>query len=224
MSPMSNVNRKKRTPPKGLVREKRSVLLELPDHKLLPLRYTLARGPRRTYTLLVSARGDLELRVPTRTPEHEINRILTERSEWIVKTMKTMSEKDAVRQAERPHLTGEERARTIRESVRRLRPILEDRIRWYEPMLPSGHIPITRICIRDQKTRWGSCSSKGTLSFNWKLYLAPPQCLDYVVVHELCHLVEMNHSPAFWQLVDSIMPDYRTWQNWLRENGHTLDV
>lgn len=221
---MSNIYRKKYTAPRQLVRERRSILLELPDHTLLPLDYTLARGPRRSYTLVVSEHGELELRVPRQTPEYEISRILRERSAWIVKTMRTMSEKDSVRQAERPHLTDEERARTIRESVRRMKPLLEDRIRTYEPMLPENHRPITRVTIRDQKTRWGSCSSKGTLSFNWKLYLAPPQCLDYVVVHELCHLVEMNHSPAFWSLVESIMPDYRTWKKWLRENGHTLDL
>ena len=79
-----------------------------------------------------------------------------------------------------------------------------------------------RITIRDQKTRWGSCSAKGTLSFNWRLMLAPPAVLDYVVVHELCHLTHMDHSPAFWQAVAAVCPDYRIHRKWLKEHGHEL--
>lgn len=75
-----------------------------------------------------------------------------------------------------------------------------------------------KITIREQKTRWGSCSSKGNLNFNWKLILMPREVLDYVVVHELAHRKEMNHSRAFYQVVESIMPDYKIWQNWLREH------
>ena len=81
-----------------------------------------------------------------------------------------------------------------------------------------------RIRIAGQKTRWGSCSSNKTLSFNWKLMLAPPKVLDYVVVHEICHLREMNHSPRFWALVESLMPDYKQQRKWLKENGHTLEL
>ena len=80
------------------------------------------------------------------------------------------------------------------------------------------------ISIRDQKTRWGSCSSKGNLSFSWRLILAPPKVLDYVVVHELCHRKEMNHSPRFWVLVESMIPDYKTHRKWLKENGEKLTI
>lgn len=100
--------------------------------------------------------------------------------------------------------------------------LLEARIAYYEPMLPAEHIRITRVRVAMQRTRWGSCSSRGTLSFNVRLYLAPPEALDYVVVHELCHLVHMNHSKEFWALVESIMPDYKVWRRWLRENGNSL--
>jgi len=79
-----------------------------------------------------------------------------------------------------------------------------------------------RVTIREQKSRWGSCSRKGNLNFNWKLIMAPPQALDYVVVHELCHLYEFNHSPRFWALVAAQQPDYEVWKKWLKE--HTEDL
>lgn len=81
-----------------------------------------------------------------------------------------------------------------------------------------------KITIRGQYTRWGSCSSSGTLSFNWRLMLAPPRVLDYVVVHELCHLKHMDHSRDFWNAVAKIMPDYKEHRTWLKINGAQLFV
>lgn len=82
----------------------------------------------------------------------------------------------------------------------------------------------TAVTIRDQKTRWGSCSSRGTLSFNYRLIFAPSQVLDYVVVHELCHLTHMNHSKEFWNMVSSVMPDYKAHRKWLKEHGSELTL
>ena len=79
-----------------------------------------------------------------------------------------------------------------------------------------------RITIRNQKTRWGSCSSKGNLNFNCLLMLTPPEVIDYVIVHELCHRKEMNHSARFWTLVASILPDYTEQKRWLREHGGVI--
>jgi predicted metal-dependent hydrolase len=83
-------------------------------------------------------------------------------------------------------------------------------------------VAFRRIVIRDQRTRWGSCSPSGTLSFNWRLVLAPFEVLDYVVVHELCHLREPNHSPRFWRLVEERRPGWRIQRAWLREHGAEL--
>ena len=81
-----------------------------------------------------------------------------------------------------------------------------------------------RVTIREQKTRWGSCSSKKNLNFNWKLILAPKEALEYVVIHELCHLVHFNHSERFWKEVESRMPEYDVWRKWLRAHGKELNL
>ena len=80
----------------------------------------------------------------------------------------------------------------------------------------------SRISIREQKTRWGSCSSAGNLNFNWRLIFAPEEVLDYVVVHELAHRIEMNHSKAFYQIVAQVLPDYQASRKWLRDKGASL--
>ena len=80
----------------------------------------------------------------------------------------------------------------------------------------------TKITIRNQKTRWGSCSQTGTLSFNYRLMMASPAVIDYVIIHELCHLTHMNHSKAFWNKVAGIIPDYVTQKQWLKKHGSNL--
>lgn len=81
---------------------------------------------------------------------------------------------------------------------------------------------VKAIRIKDQKTRWGSCSSLHNLNFNWRLIMAPAEVLDYVVVHELCHMTHMNHSRDFWNMVEKVMPDYRVHRKWLKDNGNRL--
>lgn len=83
-------------------------------------------------------------------------------------------------------------------------------------------VTFNRITIREQKTRWGSCSTRRNLNFNWRLLLAPEEILDYVVVHELAHLKQMNHSKDFYAVVRSVLPNYKNLQNWLKKNGHLL--
>lgn len=89
---------------------------------------------------------------------------------------------------------------------------------------PKIGVAFGRVAIRDQKSRWGSCSAKRNLNFNWKLIMAPPEALEYVVIHELCHLIEFNHSPRFWNLVKQQMPEYESWKKWLKAHGSELGV
>ena len=93
------------------------------------------------------------------------------------------------------------------------------RIAHFAPRV--GRAPV-RISIRAQRTRWGSCSGRGTISINWRLMLASPEVLDYVIVHELCHLLQANHSARFWREVARVMPEYVGYQQQLREFGRQL--
>jgi len=96
---------------------------------------------------------------------------------------------------------------------------IQARIDFFRPRLD---VSPQRVTIKDQKTRWGSCSSKGNLNFNWRAIMAPLKVVDYIVVHELCHLVHLNHSQDFWKLVSSTLPDYKAGKDWLRKNGRRL--
>lgn len=105
--------------------------------------------------------------------------------------------------------------------IERFRDIILERIEKYSSVI--GVTP-TKITIREQKTRWGSCSSKGSINLNWKLVMAPMKVIDYVIVHELCHMIEMNHSKNYWNVVSTIMPDYDEYRKWLKENGYKLGI
>ena len=97
--------------------------------------------------------------------------------------------------------------------------VIPDRVKYY-----AGIMGVTfgKITIKNQKTRWGSCSSKGNLNFNCLLMLTPDKVRDYVVIHELCHLKQMNHSKMFWAEVEKVMPDYKVYRQWLSRNGNML--
>ncbi|KDR95004.1 hypothetical protein SAMN02745945_00630 [Peptoclostridium litorale DSM 5388] len=101
------------------------------------------------------------------------------------------------------------------------RSIMAERISFYEQHIPARH---NSFRIKNQKTIWGSCSAKRNLNFNFRLVMAPVEILDYVVVHELCHIVHMDHSAVFWNLVGSIISDYNERRHWLRENGPMLEI
>lgn len=103
--------------------------------------------------------------------------------------------------------------------VEQFKAAISERIPFFSKKLGVNPCKIT---IREQKTRWGSCSSKGNINLNWRLIMAPDQVLDYVVIHELCHLKQMNHSAAFWSLVAGSFPSYQLCRKWLKENGSRM--
>ncbi|HWP96706.1 MAG TPA: SprT family zinc-dependent metalloprotease [Syntrophomonadaceae bacterium] len=101
------------------------------------------------------------------------------------------------------------------------RKVITERVEYYLPII--GKAP-NRIVIKEQKKRWGSCSSRGNLNFNWKTIMAPQSVVDYVVVHEMCHMVYLNHSREFWGQVEQILPDYRQQKSWLDHFGLSLSL
>ena len=123
-----------------------------------------------------------------------------------------------------PELVGEDNDPTVWHSLKKwyldqAQQQLLERTRYWSAQI--GVQPL-RISLRDQKTRWGSCSSRGTVSFNWRVIMAPPAVLDYLVVHELCHMLHPNHSPAYWREVAGWLPDCRDQRRWLKQNGGLL--
>jgi len=149
------------------------------------------------------------LTVPARLPEREVRRIVAEHRDWLAHE----------RSRQVPRLGLDLRAVSETEARRATRELVA---MIAEEEAEALGVAFARIQVRDQRTRWGSCSTRGTLSFNWRLVLAPLEVLDYVVVHELCHLREPNHSRRFWSLVESRRPGWRAQRSWLREHGPEL--
>lgn len=98
---------------------------------------------------------------------------------------------------------------------------IKERVEFYQPYIL---VKPTDIVVKEQKRRWGSCTSKGRLLFNWRIIMAPLSVLDYIVVHEMCHLIHMNHGKEFWTCVERILPNYKKEKNWLKRNGIYLDI
>ena len=144
-------------------------------------------------------------------PKKEIDRFVLEKADWIEKHLNTVKKRQAAR-PQTKRLTSDE----IRELADKALIDIPERVRHYAPYVGVSY---GRITIRNQKTRWGSCSAKGNLNFNCLLMLAPPEVRDYVVVHELCHRLEMNHSSRFWAHVEKVLPNYRIHMKWLKDHG-----
>ena len=176
------------------------------------------RSNRKTMSIQVWQNQTVKVRVPRSMPEEEIQRIIKEKESWIRINLEKMKRRqEQLQEAERNtvHLTGAELQTLVDQAVK----IIPERAAYFAPIVG---VTYGRITIRCQKTRWGSCSAKGNLNFNCLLMLAPTEVLDYVVVHELCHRKEMNHSKAFWKEVEKILPEYREAVRWLKENGGEL--
>lgn len=173
---------------------------------------------RKTLGLEVLGSGQVKIRVPNRTKDGVIRDFAESRKKWIVekyllmeKRQKAKEERGVPDYVEHPELEA------------RYRELARERIGRRAAYF-AGIMGVTygRITIRAAKTRWGSCSGAGNLNFHWKLILMPEEVLDYVVVHELAHRKQMNHSPAFWAEVEKVLPDYRERRRWLKNWGQTV--
>lgn len=178
----------------------------------------IIRSKRRTVGISIKPGGEIIIRAPRLLPQAAILAFVYQKADWILSAYDNQKDRaplatDAPKDA--ATLALEKRYRDAAKEY------IPKRVEYYHSFTGGDY---NKITIRDQKTRWGSCSANGTLSFNYRLMLAPPRVLDYVVVHELCHLTHMNHSKAFWDMVASILPDYKEYRTWLKDNGHTLHV
>ena len=164
---------------------------------------------RKTLALEIKDPGDLLVRAPKGLPRQKILDFVAEKENWIQKHMKRMEERKKEQEIF-AQVSGEELQMLTTAAKREIPGIVE---RYAKIM----GVDYGRITIRHQKTRWGSCSSKGNLNFNCYLMLAPQEVLEYVVVHELAHIAHKNHGPQFWALVERYLPDYRARRAMLRE-------
>ena len=172
--------------------------------------YEIKRSKRKTIGLEITDEG-LLVRAPLRASIHDIERVIGAHQTWIDRNM--AQRRQATDSALEKGLLSQEDLNRLADAAAQYIP---QRVSYYAPML-SVHPG--RITIRKQKTRWGSCSAKGNLNFNCLLMLTPPEVIDSVVVHELCHLLEMNHSNKFYGHVLRIFPDYRKHHSWLKKHG-----
>lgn len=171
------------------------------------MEYTLIRSDRKTVSIRITPEG-VEVRAPRRASKAEIDRFVQSKRAWIEANLAKLPPKQ-------PKFTETE----LQALARQAKEDLPARVRRFAPVLG---VTCGRITIRSQHTRWGSCSAKGNLNFNCLLMLAPESVRDYVVVHELCHRLEMNHSAKFWANVERVLPDYRERRQWLRDHGAEL--
>lgn len=175
---------------------------------------TLIRSSRRSLAAEIMPDGSVKVRAPQRMPEQEIRHFLSEKAADIEKhVQKHLAQNRQL--ASLPPFTAED----IRNMADRALTVIPQRVAHY-----AAQIGVTygRITIRNQRTRWGSCTADGNLNFNCLLMAAPPEVLDSVVVHELCHRLHANHSRAFYAAVYKVFPDYDRCSQWLKQNGSLL--
>lgn len=182
------------------------------EMKVGRLEVEVIRSRRKTAVIQLTSKGEIVARVPERMPRSEIKRMIREKESWISRHLRKQERMRAESGFPAEGMTEEE----VKELARKAETVLPERAAYFARLLGVDY---GRITIRYQKTRWGSCSAKGNLNFNCLLMLAPKEVQDYVVVHELCHRKEMNHSKAFWKEVENILPDYKTRRKWLKEKG-----
>lgn len=171
--------------------------------------YQIIRSDRKSMAIQLTPDGQVIVRCPRRRSQQEIQSFVDQHRNWIEKNLIKLTPEEKVK------LTPRE-LETLREQARVL---IDARLKFFAPKIGVSY---NRVTIRAQRTRWGSCSTQGNLNFNCLLALVPAEVMDYVVVHELCHRKELNHSPRFWREVAKIIPDYKIRRKWLKEQGYKL--
>ena len=176
----------------------------------------IIKSKRKTIAIQIIDSENVRVRAPYRVSQKDIQDFIDRNMEWIIEKQAKARKQDAeiVSENIRP-LTQLE----LDELADRACVVFQERVNYYAPIVG---VTFGRITIRNQKSRWGSCSAKGNLNFNVALMRAPLEVLDYVVVHELCHRIELNHSARFWKEVERVLPNYKEQEKWLKEHGKKI--
>ena len=180
------------------------------------MKVTVIRSNRKTVAIQVNSDLSVTVRAPRSASEKDIEEILKKKEAWISKHIEKIKKTKERLEAESTEKLTREKVIALAEEALKVIP---ERVEYFAKVIG---VTYGKITIRNQKTRWGSCSSKGNLNFNCLLMLAPSEVLDYVVVHELCHRKQMNHSKAFWLEVEKVLPIYKEVRKWLKEEGSQM--
>ena len=176
----------------------------------------IIRSNRKTVAIQVNSDLSITVRAPHFASEKDIEEILMKKEAWISRHIEKIKKTKERFEAEPTEKLTREKVIALAEEALKVIP---ERVEYFAKVIG---VTYGKITVRNQKTRWGSCSSKGNLNFNCLLMLAPPEVLDYVVVHELCHRKQMNHSKAFWLEVEKVLPNYKEVRKWLKEEGSQM--
>lgn len=168
----------------------------------------IIRTNRCSIAIKIKLSGEIEVRVPMQMTDVQVQIFLQKKEDWLIARQQEIQKQ----QQQTKPLTDAE----IQALVKQAAEVLPERVAYFATLIG---VTYGRITIRKQKTKWGSCSSKGNLNFNCLIMLMPKEVQDYLVVHELCHRKEMNHSARFWAEVATILPQYQEQENWLKVHG-----
>ena len=174
----------------------------------------IIRSRRKTVGLQIAEDGHLIVRAPLQCPNKDIITFINGSGKWIKTHIAKVEQRNRELEQLQPFTEQD-----IKDMAQKALEIIPERVKFYAEKLG---VTYGRITIRNQRTKWGSCTSKGNLNFNCLLMAAPTEVLDSVVVHELCHRLHMNHSKEFYAEVYRIFPDYDKWNKWLKDNGSLL--
>jgi len=210
-----------------------------------PMQYTLVRSKRRTISIQVHPEKGVLIRAPRLVSERRIEKFLKEKETWVKKHIEKVEKKRAQISNQKHTLKflGKPLSQTTLQNLTNKKqleswykaqalPILEKRTEHFTKILQQNYKPLIprkaptpgQVKIRSYKSRWGTCHANNAITYNWRIIMAPPLVVDYLVAHEVSHLIHKNHQKRFHALLEKLLPGYKKHRKWLRENGYKFEL